>query len=84
MFHYFLTYGIENSNKLSIISFIFDILHRITTFSKGHLGSSHWCKSDFISKILSSDITFNVVCELSQPGARQNFPALLKIEQTVS
>ena len=36
------------------------------------------------SEIKSSDVIFNVVCELSQPWARQNFPALLKIEQTLS
>ena len=36
MFDHFLTYDINNCYQLSVISFILDILRRITTFSERH------------------------------------------------
>ena len=36
MFGYFSSYGIKNYNLLFVVSFIFDILRRITIFSELH------------------------------------------------
>ena len=63
----FLTYEIQNCHLVSVISFIFDILRRITTFSERHSVFCCWCKNDVTSEIQSSDVIFNVACELSQP-----------------
>ena len=68
-FNYFsyLKYEIQNCHIVSAIAFIFDILRRITTFSERHSVVCCWCKNDVTSEIQSSDVTFNVACELSQP-----------------
>ena len=49
-----------------VISFIFDILRRITTVYERHSVFSWCCKNNVTSEIKSSDGTFNVACELYQ------------------
>ena len=61
----FLTYDIKNCYLLSVISFIFDILRRITTFSERH-------------SLFFAVVTFNVACELSQPMGKTEFSSTAK------
>ena len=54
MFDYVFTYDIKDNYLSFVISFIFDILSRITTFSDGHsvlFFVFWWCKNDVISEI---------------------------------
>ena len=39
---------------------------------------SRWCKSDVTSKNKSSDVMFNVACELSQPIGKTGFSSTAK------
>ena len=64
-----------------ISSFIFDFLRRITGVSKSH--SVFFVVMSLKKyRILTSLLTSQVSC--LSPWARQHFPALLKIEQTLS
>ena len=57
----------------------FDILRRITTFSERHsFFFSWWRKSDVTSEIKSSDVIFNVTCELSKPMDKIEFSRTAK------
>ena len=69
-----------------VVSLIFDILRRITTFSERHsFFFSWWRKSDVTSEIKRSDVIFNVACELSKPMDKIEFSRTAKqIEQTLS
>ena len=71
MFDYFS--DIKSYYLSFVISFNFDILRRITTFSV-FIG---WCKMTSLLK-LSSDVTFNVACELSQPMGKTEFSSTAK------
>ena len=75
----FLTYDIKNHSKSFIISFIFDILCSIMTFSVHHSVLFHGNgKSDVIIEIQHSDVTFNVAYELSQPMGKTEFSSTAK------
>ena len=74
----FVTYHIKNCFLLSVISFIFDILRHITTFSNSHSVFFVVMQNDIIPEIWSSDITFNVACELSQPMGKTEFSSTAK------
>ena len=58
--------------------FYFDILRRITTFPNAIRSFSWWCKSDVTSEIYSSDVTFSIACELSQPMGKTEFSSTAK------
>ena len=62
----FLTYDIKNYYLSSVISFIFDILHRIMTFSERH--------SVFFMMVQ----VMVLACELSQPMGRTDFSSTAK------
>ena len=68
----FLTYGIINCYLLSVGSFIFDILRRITNFSERYLL--------FLAVVQKwrHDVTINVACELSQPMGKTDFSSTAK------
>ena len=68
-----LTYDIKNYFLSIFISVIFDILHRIMTFSEGHSVFFVGVKNDITSEIWSFDVIFNVVCELFQPMGKTKF-----------
>ena len=69
----FLTYDIKNYYLSFIISYIFDILHCIMTFPGSHSVIFVRRISDVTSEIKSSDVTFNITCELSQPMGKTEF-----------
>ena len=67
-----------------IISLNFEILRRITTFSECHSVFFVVIQNDVASEIKTSDVTFNVACELSQPMGKIEFSTTVKIEQILS
>ena len=81
IFDNFITYDIKISYILSVISFIFFTFYVALPI---HSVFFVVVQNDVTSEIKSSDVTFNVACELSQPMGKTNFPAPLKIEQILS
>ena len=78
MTDYFLTYGMKK--VIHYTSFI-----SVLTFyvSKRHFPNvirclSRWCKSDVTSEIETSDVMFNIACELSQPMGKTKFSSTAK------
>ena len=63
----FLSYDIKKCYLSFVISFIFDIERLITTFSERHAVFFVVVQNDVTSEIKSSDVTFNVACELPSP-----------------
>ena len=51
----------------SFLSFLTFILRQTSILFERHSVLLWWCKSEVISEVHSSDVTFNVVCGLSQP-----------------
>ena len=79
MFEFLFTYDINCFHLLLVISFIFDILRRITTFSVHHSVIFVVVqKYDVNSEIERSDLTFHVACELSQPMGKTEFSSTAK------
>ena len=71
--------------KKKFISFIFDILRRIATFSDRHSVFFVVVQSDVTSRIYSFDVTVNVACQLSQPvGKTEVSNTALNITNCVS
>ena len=80
----FFIYDLKNCYLLAASSFIFDISRRITTFFRASFGvylGGAKVTSLLKFRVLTSCLTSLVNC--LSPWARQNFPALLKIEQTL-
>ena len=73
----------KNCYLLSLIVFIFDIL-RITIFSERHSVFLAMVQNDVTTEIYSSEVIFNVTCELSNPMGRTEFSSMAKIEQSLS
>ena len=61
-----------------VISFIFDILCRITIYSERHSVFSWGHISDVTSEIQSFDVTFKVACKLSHPMGKTELSSIAK------
>ena len=60
---------------LSLIVFIYGIL-RITIFSERHSVFFAMVEKDVTTEIYSSDVIFNVTCELSHPMGKTEFSSM--------
>ena len=77
-----LTYDIKNYYLLSVITFIFEILRRITIFTERHSVSPRWCKVTSLLKFRV--LMFYVNCELSHLMSKTEFTSTIKIKQTLT